>query len=134
LIDSLAVKGLLPLGIDDAAKRRFERECEAMGSLSWHPNILTIYDAGTTDVGRLFLTMELAPEGRRRSPRAHGPAAVEGSSEHWKLDRERARCRGLAAYLRGQWLPPRGRQASAAERDLIFRAPPPPTSSEGRRD
>lgn len=59
----VAVKVLLPLAVDETTMRRFERECRAMGSLSWHPNILTIYDAGRTEQGRPYLAMELAPDG-----------------------------------------------------------------------
>ena len=38
---------------DESALRRFRRECTAIGSLSGHPNIVTVYDAGATDDGRL---------------------------------------------------------------------------------
>jgi serine/threonine protein kinase len=59
----VAVKVLTPLDVDADTRRRFERECQAMGGLSWHPNIVTVYDAGTTAAGRPFLTMEYAPGG-----------------------------------------------------------------------
>src|SRR5690242_12043057 len=59
----VAIKILAPISLDDATRRRFDRECRAMGSLSWHPNIVTVYDAGTTDDGRPYLAMEDATGG-----------------------------------------------------------------------
>ena len=44
---------------DDASTNRFRRECAAVGALSGHPNIVTVYEAGTTEDGRLFIVMEL---------------------------------------------------------------------------
>jgi hypothetical protein len=43
---------------DESAVRRFHRECTAIGSLSGHPNIVTVYEAGATDDGRLYMVME----------------------------------------------------------------------------
>ncbi|MGH9278130.1 MAG: protein kinase domain-containing protein [Acidimicrobiales bacterium] len=48
---------------DDAAVRGFRRECAAIGALSGHPNIVTVYEAGTTRDGRLFIVMEFLPGG-----------------------------------------------------------------------
>jgi serine/threonine protein kinase len=48
---------------DDSARARFERECQALGSLSGHPNIVTVYAAGFTRDGRPFLAMEYRPGG-----------------------------------------------------------------------
>ena len=59
---TVAVKVLDP-GADRLSLERFERECEAMGMLSSHPNIVTIFDAGVTADGKPFLIMELMPEG-----------------------------------------------------------------------
>lgn len=59
----VAVK-LLSVGVfDEATRRRFVRECEAMGSLSGHPNIVTLYDAGMTADGRPYLVMEYLARG-----------------------------------------------------------------------
>ena len=44
---------------DESSLRRFRRECTAIGSLSGHPNIVTVYEAGATDDGRLYMVMEL---------------------------------------------------------------------------
>ena len=39
---------------------RFERECAAMGMLSSHPNIVTIYDVGEAE-GLAYIAMEYLP-------------------------------------------------------------------------
>lgn len=43
---------------DERAKMRFDRERLAMGSLSGHPNIVTVYRSGFTAAGQPFLLME----------------------------------------------------------------------------
>ncbi len=53
---TVAVK-VLSGTLDDRTQRRFERECQAMGALSDHPGIVTIYDAGTTASGAPYLVM-----------------------------------------------------------------------------
>jgi serine/threonine protein kinase len=60
---TVAVKVLATLNLDDAARERFERECQAMGSLSEHPNIVTVYGAGFTPNGRPYLVMAYLPGG-----------------------------------------------------------------------
>lgn len=60
---TVAVKVLATLNLDDAARERFERECQAMGSLSEHPNIVTVYGAGFTTSGRPYLVMAYLPGG-----------------------------------------------------------------------
>ncbi len=63
---------------DDDAKRRFEAECQAIGSLSWHPHVVTVYDAGQTEEGLPFLAMENLPSGSLQAKLAdHGPAPWE---------------------------------------------------------
>jgi serine/threonine protein kinase len=59
---TVAVKLLDPQG-DPRAVERFERECEAMGMLSSHPNIVTIFDAGVAEDGKPYLVMEFMPDG-----------------------------------------------------------------------
>src|SRR5688500_4297042 len=53
---------ILP-GVDDETGRRFERECQAAGQLSGHPNIVTVYDSGQSDAGRPYLVMEYCAGG-----------------------------------------------------------------------
>jgi len=60
---TVAVKVITNVNLDDAARRRFERECQTMGSLAEHPNIVTIYGAGFTDLGRPYLVMAFLPGG-----------------------------------------------------------------------
>lgn len=62
---TVAVKVLATLNLDDAARERFERECQAMGSLSDHPNIVTVYGAGFTggQQSRPYLVMAYLPGG-----------------------------------------------------------------------
>ena len=55
---SVALKVLLPPRIPEEALQRFEREARISARLS-HPNIVTIYDFGLTEVGGAFLVMEL---------------------------------------------------------------------------
>lgn len=48
---------------DERTRDRFERECRAMGELSWHPHVVAVYDSGVTDDGHLWLAMEFMPKG-----------------------------------------------------------------------
>ena len=58
----VAVKVLLP-SLDEPSKRRFERERRAMGSVSGHPNIVTVYRGGLTQAAQPYLVMEYLPGG-----------------------------------------------------------------------
>lgn len=58
----VAVK-VLPISLDQRARDRFDRERRALGTLSGHPNIVTIYRAGVTDGGNPYLVMELLEGG-----------------------------------------------------------------------
>ena len=58
------------------ARERFERECRAIGALSWHPNIVVVHDSGVTADGRLYLAMEFLEAGSLADRvRAEGPLA-----------------------------------------------------------
>src|SRR6185503_2859474 len=60
------VVALKVLSVTDLSERdveRFDRECRAMGNLSWHPNVVAVYDSGITEDGRPWLAMELLEGG-----------------------------------------------------------------------
>ena len=59
---TVAVK-VLSGNLDESAQYRFERERRAMGRLSGHPNIVTIYRGGYTAAGNAFLVMEFLDRG-----------------------------------------------------------------------
>lgn len=69
---TVAVKVLSAPETDLVARSRFDRECQAMGSLSEHPNIVTLYDAGFLADGRAYLVMAFM-EGGSLHELAHGP-------------------------------------------------------------
>src|SRR5438270_11774763 len=60
---TVAVKVLSVADLDDAALRRFDRERAAIGTLSGHPNIVTVYDSGFTAAGVPYLAMEYMAKG-----------------------------------------------------------------------
>ncbi|MGB3734861.1 MAG: serine/threonine-protein kinase [Ilumatobacter sp.] len=62
---------------NDADRRVFERECEAMGVLSRHPNIATVYSEATTIDGRACLVMELYHGNYRDRLDASGPLPLD---------------------------------------------------------
>jgi len=59
---TVAVK-VLTGRLDEASRLRFERERRAMGTLSGHPNIVTIYRGGYTPEGKAYLIMEYLARG-----------------------------------------------------------------------
>ncbi len=59
----VAVKVLSNVQLDERAFRQFDRERASIGSLSGHPNIVTVYEAGLTDTGVPYLAMEYLPNG-----------------------------------------------------------------------
>ena len=60
---TVAVKLLPFAALDEAARARFERECRAMGTMSGHPGIVTVYEAGFTPSGQPYILMELMDGG-----------------------------------------------------------------------
>ena len=75
----VAVKVLKGL-VDDDARRRFDRERRAMGRLSEHEGIVTVYESGFTERGEPYLVMPLLPgslEDELRSGPLPWRAAVE---------------------------------------------------------
>lgn len=71
----VALKVLDVEALDDDARRRFERECVAMGGLSWHPNVVALHDSGLTPDGRPYLVMEYLEAGSLGDRLSQGPLA-----------------------------------------------------------
>lgn len=59
----VALKVLDGASTDPRSIELFTRECTAVGSLSWHPHVVPVYDAGRTPAGLAYLSMELFPGG-----------------------------------------------------------------------
>ncbi|MFP5352074.1 MAG: serine/threonine-protein kinase [Actinomycetota bacterium] len=55
---TVAIKVLSASGFREETMRRFERECRAVGAVSGHPNIVTIYDSGITRAGKPYIVMD----------------------------------------------------------------------------
>src|SRR5665647_3430825 len=60
---TVALKILRSDSLNDRQLRRFRAECLATGRVSSHPNIVTVYDAGTTRGNRPWLAMEYCSGG-----------------------------------------------------------------------
>lgn len=60
---TVALKILRSDSLDEHQLRRFNAECLATGRVSSHPNIVTVYDAGTTRGHRPWLAMEYCSGG-----------------------------------------------------------------------
>ena len=60
---TVAVKVLAGAARDAVAQRRFAMECRAMGVLSGHPHIVTVYGGGFLPDGDAYLVMDLLPHG-----------------------------------------------------------------------
>ncbi|KQY60064.1 hypothetical protein ASD11_11240 [Aeromicrobium sp. Root495] len=63
---TVAVKVLRVAEVTDEELRLFERECAAVGSLDWCPDIVSVFAAGTTPDGDPYMVMEFAPGGTLR--------------------------------------------------------------------
>ena len=73
----VALKVLRADGLGDRQLRRFRAECLATGRVSAHPNIVTVYDAGTTRDNRPWLAMEYCAGGSLADKvGTHGPLPV----------------------------------------------------------
>jgi serine/threonine-protein kinase PknK len=74
---AVALKVLHSENLTDHQLRRFRTECLATGRVSAHPNIVTVYDAGTTRGNRPWLAMEYCSGGSLAGKvAAQGPLAV----------------------------------------------------------
>jgi hypothetical protein len=61
----------------DAERRTFERECHALGQLSHHPNIVTVFSDSLTTDGRPCIVMELYHSNYRERLEQNGPLSVD---------------------------------------------------------
>jgi serine/threonine protein kinase len=59
----VAVKLVTVAGVDETSRLRFRHECEAVGSLGEHPNIVTVHGEGSTDDGLPYLVMAFYANG-----------------------------------------------------------------------
>jgi len=74
---TVALKVLRADSLGDRRLRRFRAECLATGRVSAHPNIVTVYDAGTTRGNRPWLSMEYCSGGSlARKLATHGVLPV----------------------------------------------------------
>ncbi len=82
----VAVKVILALTDPEGAARRLERELLAMGRLSQHPNVVTVYHAGTLPNGAPYLLMDYLANGSLAQRLQHrGPAGADQVA-HWGVD------------------------------------------------
>lgn len=72
----VAVKVLVAPGLDDRSQKRFDRESRALGALGWHPNIVVLFDAGTTATGAPYIAMEYLSGGSLAARAPMAPAEV----------------------------------------------------------
>ncbi len=71
---TVAVKVLRAPAFDEDVRRRFDRECRAVGSLSGHPHIVAVHASGVAESGLCYLVMEYLPGGTlAQRLTAHGP-------------------------------------------------------------
>jgi len=80
---TIAVKVIDDTTLDDAARLRFTRECQAMGALSGHPNVVMVFDSGFTTDGRPYLLLEYLPDGSLGDRiRAHGAFGFDAATTY----------------------------------------------------
>lgn len=61
---TVALKVIHPgLHADPDMLRRFERECRAIGSLTGHPTVMTVFEVGQTEDDDPFMVLEYLPNG-----------------------------------------------------------------------
>ncbi len=63
LDQDVALKVLALADLSERDLERFQRECRAAGNLSWHPNVVAVYDSGITADGHPYLAMEYLDSG-----------------------------------------------------------------------
>ncbi|HEY3683933.1 MAG TPA: serine/threonine-protein kinase, partial [Streptosporangiaceae bacterium] len=77
-LDRVVALKVLNVGtVDDAAMRRFTRECRITGRLTGHPHVVTVLDTGMTRAGTPFIAMEYFEHGSLTDRLDHeGPLPV----------------------------------------------------------
>jgi serine/threonine protein kinase len=74
----VAIKVLDRAQVDGRGVERLARERQVLGLLAQHPNVVTLYDAGTTEDGAGYLVMEYLPGGTLAERLARrGPLPVQ---------------------------------------------------------
>ncbi|MGB2923281.1 MAG: serine/threonine-protein kinase [Mycobacterium sp.] len=75
---TVAVKVLSAVDLNAEAHERFAREVRAVGRLSGHPNIVSVYEHGTTTSGAPYLLMEYCERG------SYGDVLRNGQRLSWE--------------------------------------------------
>lgn len=73
----VAIKVLNTGFSSDAERRTFERECHALGRVSHHPNIVTVFNDAMTTTGRPAIVMELYGANYRDRLAMNGPLPAQ---------------------------------------------------------
>lgn len=68
--------------LDERAQTQFHAEIQVMGTLGWHPNIVPLVDAGTTDEGQPYLVMQRMSGSLGERLAAEGPLPPEVVLRH----------------------------------------------------
>ena len=66
----VALKVLTTGHLDERARARFTRECQAMGELSWHPHVVAVHDSGTAADGRALVLWQRLDQAQEAVPPA----------------------------------------------------------------
>jgi serine/threonine protein kinase len=73
----VAVKLMRLDAVDDSLRRQFSAEADAMAELAEHPNIATVFGAGTAPDGRPYLVMQFYPRADLEDRVAQAPLSVQ---------------------------------------------------------
>ncbi|WP_181019499.1 serine/threonine-protein kinase [Nonomuraea typhae] len=74
----VALKVLSVDRVDNKTMRRFQRELQLTGRLTGHPNVVTVFDTGTTRTGKPYIAMDYFENGSLRDRiRTQGPLPLQ---------------------------------------------------------
>ncbi|MEV4889822.1 protein kinase [Nonomuraea sp. NPDC055795] len=74
----VALKVLSVDRVDSRTMRRFQRELQLTGRLTGHPNVVTVFDTGTTRSGKPYIAMDFFENGSLRDRiRNNGPLPLQ---------------------------------------------------------